>query len=78
MQRHHVDAEHGLERRLREQVVQHDLGDFAALELDDDAHAVLVGLVAQASGDALDLLVAHQLGDALDAAAPCSPGTAAR
>ena len=37
------------------------------LQLDDDAHAVLVGLVAQLR-DALDVLVAHQLGDALDQA----------
>ena len=66
-QRDHVDAEHRLERRLREQVVQHHFGDFAALELDDHAHAVLVGLVAQV-GDALDFLVADQLGDALDQA----------
>ena len=64
-ERHHVDAEHGLERRLREEVVEHHFGDFAALELDDDAHAVLVGLVAQV-GDAVDFLVARQLGDALD------------
>ena len=66
-ERDHVDAEHGLERRLREQVVQHDFGDFTALQLDDDAHAVLVGLVAQL-GDAVDFLVAHQLGDALEQA----------
>ena len=66
-ERDHVDAEHGLERRLRVQVVQHHFGDFAALELDDDAHAVLVGLVAQV-GDAVDLLVARQLGDALEQA----------
>ena len=46
-QRDHVDAEHRLHRRLLVQVVEHDLGDFVALELDDDAHAVLVGLVAQ-------------------------------
>ena len=66
-ERDHVDAEHGLERRLREEVVEHHLGDFAALQLDDDAHAVLVGLVAQL-GDAVDFLVAHQLGDALEQA----------
>ena len=39
--------------------------DFAALQLDDDAHAVLVGLVAQLR-DALDQLAAHQVGDALE------------
>ena len=67
LQRHHVDAEHRLHRRLRIQVVEHDLGDLAALELDDHAHAVLVGLVAQAvGGDPVDQLLAHQLRDALD------------
>ena len=40
-------------------------GDLVALELDHDAHAVAVGLVAQV-GDALDRLLAHQLGDLLD------------
>ena len=66
-QRHHVDAEHLLHRRLREQIVQQDLGHLAALQLDDDAHAVLVRLVAQAvRGDALDELLAHQIRDALD------------
>ncbi len=63
----HVDAEHGLHGRLREQIIQQDLGGFAALQLDDDAHAVLVRLVAQAvRSDALDELVPHQVGDALD------------
>ena len=72
LQRHHVDAEHRLHRRLRVQVVEDDLGDLAALELDDDAHAVLVGLIAQpVAGDAVELLLAHQVGDALDAGAPC-------
>ena len=66
-ERDHVDAEHGLERGLREEIVEHHLGDFAALQLDDHAHAVLVGLVAQL-GDAVDFLVAYQLGDALEQA----------
>ena len=66
-ERDHVDAEHGLERRLREEVVEHHFGDFTALQLDDHAHAVLVGLVAQ-FGDAVDFLVAYQLGDALEQA----------
>ena len=69
-QGHHVDAEHGLERRLRVEVVEHDLGVLASTQLDDDAHAVLVGLVAKAVvGDPFDLLLAHQIGDALDQ--PC-------
>ncbi len=67
LQGHHVDAEHGFQRRLRVQVVEHDFGDFAAPQLHDNAHAVLVGLVTQAvAGNALDLLLAHQVGDALD------------
>ena len=40
-------------------------GDGVLLEVDDDAHAVAVGLVADV-GDALDALLAHQLGDLLD------------
>ncbi len=43
-------------------LLQHDVGQLAALQLDDDAHAVLVGLVAQLA-DAFDLLLANQLGD---------------
>ena len=54
-QRHHVDAEGRFHRRLRIEVVEHDLGRVAALDLDVDAHAVLVGLVAQFA-DALELL----------------------
>ena len=64
-QRHHVDAEHRLHRRLRIEVVEHHLGRFAALDLDVDAHAVLVGLVAQLA-DAFQPLFLHQLGDLLD------------
>ena len=51
--RQHVDAERLLQRRHLLQVVQDDLGDGVLLELDDDAHAVAVGLVADV-GDALD------------------------
>ncbi len=69
LERHHVDAEHRLQRRLGIQVVEDDLGDLAAAQLDHDAHAVLVGFVAQpVAGDAVDLLLAHQLRDALDEA----------
>ena len=59
------DAERLLQLGLLEQVVQHDLADFAALQLDDDAHAVAIRLVAQI-GNAFDRLLAHQLGDALE------------
>ncbi len=68
-QRHHVDAEHLRHLGLGEQVVEQNLRYFAALHFDHDAHAVLVGLVAQAVGcDAVDELVAHQIGDLLDQA----------
>ena len=59
-QRHHVHAEGVLHLRLLVQIVQDHVGVFAALELDVDAHARLVGLVAQV-GDAVNLLFAHQL-----------------
>ena len=59
------DAEGRLHRRQRVELVQDDLGVLAALQLDDDPHAVAVGLVAQV-GDPLDLLVVDELGDALD------------
>ena len=64
-QRHHVDAEHRFHLRLLVQVVQHNLGRFTALDLDVDAHAVLVGLIAQLA-DAFDLLFLDQLGDLFD------------
>ena len=59
------DAERGLHLRVAIQVVQHDLGDRVALQLDDDADAFAVGFVAQI-GDAFDALVVDQLGDLLD------------
>ena len=66
-ERDHVDAEDRLHRRLLVEVVQDDVGVLAALELDDDAHAVLVRLVAQLR-DALDQLAAHQVRDAFEQA----------
>ena len=69
-QRDHVHAEAVLQLRQLVQVVEDDLGDFAALELDHHAHARLVRLVAQI-GNAVELLLAHQLADARRAASPC-------
>ena len=66
-QGHHVDAERGLHRRVLVELVQHHLGVDRALELDDQAHAAPVGLVAQV-GDLGDLLLAHELGDLGDEA----------
>jgi hypothetical protein len=59
-QRHHVHAEAVLQLRELEQVVEDDLRDFAALQLDHDAHAGLVRFVAQV-GNALEALFAHEL-----------------
>ena len=47
------------------EVVQDDFRHFAALQLDDDAHALAIGLVAKI-GNAFDGLFADQLGDLLD------------
>ena len=65
VERHHVGAERGLQGRVAVELVEHDVGHGVALQLDDDAHAVAVGFVAKV-GDALELLVAHELGDLLD------------
>jgi hypothetical protein len=50
------------------ELVEDDLRDHAALELDHQAHALAVGLVAQV-GDLGDLLVVDELGDLADQAA---------
>ena len=58
-------AEALLHRGVLEELVEHDLRLASALELDDDAHAVAVALVADVA-DLVDDLVVHQVGDALD------------
>jgi hypothetical protein len=47
------------------QLIQDDVGNDVALQLDDDPHSVLVGFVVDPV-DALDLLLGRQLGDGLD------------
>ncbi len=64
IERQHVDPEADLQRGMAVELVQDDLGVGVALQLDDEAHAVAVALVAHV-GDALDELVAHAFGDAL-------------
>ena len=59
------DAEGLLELGVLVEVVEDDLADLAALQLDHDPHAVAVGFVADV-GDALDGLVADQVGDVQD------------
>ena len=58
-------AEALLHRGVLEELVEHDLRFGAALEFDDDAHAVAIALVADVA-DLVDHLVVHQFGDALD------------
>ena len=59
-QRDHVDAERRLQRRVLVELVEHDLRDRVALELDHDPHAAAVGLVAQV-GDLGDLLLLDEV-----------------
>ena len=64
-ERDRVHAERRLHRRVLVELVQHHLRQHVALELDHEAHAVAVRLVAQV-GDLGDLLVVHEVGDLLD------------
>jgi len=64
-ERQHVHVERGLERRVLEEVVQDLVGVRVALDLDVHPHAVAVRLVAKV-GDAVDLLVLHEIGDLLE------------
>src|SRR5215212_11530957 len=63
-ERHQVHAEALLHLGVLVEVVQHDLGHRLALELDDDAHPVAVGLVAQV-GDVGELALLDELGNLL-------------
>ena len=63
--RQHDHAEGLLQLGVLVEIVEHHLRLFAALELDHDAHAVAVRLIAHV-GDAFDLLVLNQVGNALD------------
>ena len=65
VQRDHVGAETRLQGGEAPELVEHHVGDRVALDLDDDAHAIAVGFVAQIR-DALDALLANQLRYALD------------
>jgi hypothetical protein len=59
------DAERRLHRRQPEQPVHHHLGDRVALQFDDDADPVTVGLVTEV-GHPLQFLGLDQLGDPFD------------
>ena len=58
----HVDPEARLHLRVLVELAQRDLRDRVALQLDDQAHARAIGLVAEV-GDLGQLLVADQIGD---------------
>ena len=64
----HGQEDHGealLHLRVLVELVEHDLRLRAALELDDDAHAVAIALVANVA-DFIDDFFGDKLGDALD------------
>ena len=67
---HHRQQDHAeafLHLGVLEELVQDDLGLGAALEFDDDAHAVAIAFVANV-GNVFNRLVVDQLRDALDQA----------
>ena len=64
-QRNHVHAEGVLQLRLLVQIVQHDIGQLTALQFNHDTHAGFIGFVTDIR-DAVQLLVAYQLGNALE------------
>ena len=45
MQCDHIDAEDALHGRLFVEVIEHDLANFARLQLDNNAHTVFVRLI---------------------------------
>ena len=65
--REHDDAERRLQLRVLVQVVQNDIAHLAALQIDNDSHAVAIGLVANVR-DAFNRLGVDQLRDVLDQA----------
>ena len=68
--RKHDHAEAGLKLGVLVEVVEHHLGLLAALELENDAHAVAVALVADVA-DALDALLVDRRRGLLDELATC-------
>ena len=77
VERQHVDAEGRLQLGEAEELVEHHLRRRVALEFDDDAHALAIALVPHV-GNTLDLLVADEIGDALQKRRPCSPDRESR
>ena len=67
VQRQQMHAHGVLQLGIAVQLVQHHLRVRVLFQLDDDPHAVAVGLVVQVA-DALDALFLHQIRDVLDQA----------
>ena len=65
VERNHIGREGRLQRGEAPELVQDHIGHGVALQLDHDPHAIAVGFVAQIR-DALDLLLANELGDPLE------------
>ena len=70
VQRDHVGAEARLHRGEAPELIEHDVGDRVALQLDDDAHAVAIGFVAQIR-DALDASFRARVRRSSRSASPC-------
>ena len=60
----HVDRDGALHGRVLEESIEHGVHLCVALELDHQAHALPVRLIAQ-GGNAVDAVLVHELGDAL-------------
>ena len=65
VQRDHVGAEARLQGGEPPELVEHHVSDRVALDLDNDAHAIAIGLIAEIR-DALDALLANEFRHALD------------
>ena len=64
-QGHYIDAKDRFQLCLGKQIVQQHVTRLAAFQIDGDAHAVFVGLIAQFR-NAFNLLFFDQLGDLFD------------
>ncbi len=65
VQGQHVDTETRLQLRVSIELVEHHIRSRIAAQFDHDANALTAGLVANI-GNAFDLFLTHQTGDALD------------
>ena len=76
-ERQHVEAEARLQRRMLEELIEHDFRRRALLQLDDDVHALAIGEVVEAR-DALNALLSRALRRSLRRCGSCRPDTESR